>query len=101
MTDKTFEIYEYAGFSAGVLAISREPAEDNAFIEVSDWNPDVIVTMTSVEEFARDDFAEKIVNASPLWIQAIVADFGVPDSDFGAVIAVSYTHLTLPTTPYV
>jgi hypothetical protein len=86
MTEKPFEIYEFAGFSAGVLAICPEPVEDDAFTKISDWAPDVVVTMTSVEEFARDDFAAKIAGISPQWIQATVADFGVPESDFSAVI---------------
>jgi hypothetical protein len=86
MTEKPFEIYEFAGFSAGVLAICPEPVADEAFGEILDWTPDIIVTMTSVEEFARDDFAVKITQAGPQWMQTAVEDFGVPDSDFSAVI---------------
>ena len=87
MTEKPFEVYEFAGFSAGVLAICPEPVEESAFTEISDWNADVIVTMTSVEEFARDDFAAKISQTAAQWMQAMVTDFGVPDSDFSVVIA--------------
>lgn len=86
MTVKSFEIYEFAGFSAGVLAICPEPVADEAFGKISDWKPDVVVTMTSVEEFARDDFAAKITKTGPQWMQTAVTDFGIPECDFSVAI---------------
>ena len=86
MTDRTFDIYEFSGFTNGQLAICPEPASDDSFEKVAQWNADIIVTMITVEEFARDDFSAKITHATPQWIQAAVSDFGIPENDFGAVI---------------
>ena len=86
MTDRTFDIYEFSGFTNGQLAICPEPASDDSFEKVAQWNADIIVTMITVDEFARDDFSAKITHATPQWIQAAVSDFGIPENDFGAVI---------------
>jgi protein-tyrosine phosphatase len=87
MTKQAFDIYSFAGFTAGQLAICPEPASDADFTKVAKWKPDVVVTMTTVEEFSDADFASKITHTSQQWIQAAVEDFDVPQNDFSAVIS--------------
>jgi protein-tyrosine phosphatase len=87
MTVQAFDIYDFAGFTAGQLAICPEPATVDAFNKVAKWQPDIVVTMTTVEEFSSDDFAAHITKITPQWMQAAVADFGVPQNDFNTVIS--------------
>jgi protein-tyrosine phosphatase len=87
MSSQAFEIFDLKGHKSGMVAICRQPHLDSDFQTVQDWNADVIVTMTTVDEFERDDFAAKISNSTPQWIQAAVTDFGVPENDLSEVIS--------------
>ena len=86
MTNNTFDVFAFTGFGTGHLAICPEPITDQDFAKVTSWDADVIVTMTTVEEFARPDFAAQITHSTKQWMQAAVEDFGVPESDFSAVL---------------
>lgn len=87
MSNEAFEIYEFKGHTNGMLAICKQPHTEPDFEAVADWTPDVIVTMTSVEEFEREDFAAKITACAPQWMQVTVSDFGVPESDLEEVVS--------------
>jgi protein-tyrosine phosphatase len=86
MTADTFDIYAFAGFRAGQLAICPEPVNDYAFTKVEAWNADIVVTMITVEEFARADFTARITRSAKQWMQAAVKDFNVPESDLSEVL---------------
>jgi len=81
-----FEIYPIAGFNTGQLALCRQPVSRADFDQISKWKPDVIVTMTDLEEFPNDTFASDIARRSPKWIHAAVPDFGVPESDMSPLL---------------
>jgi predicted protein tyrosine phosphatase len=82
-----FEIYSFDGFSCGQLAICPEPTDQKSFDKIRAWGPDTVVTMITVDEFTNPDLAANIANTTQQWMQAAVADFGAPESDFSDVIA--------------
>lgn len=82
-----FDIYTLQGFKTGHIAICPEPPDVGSFDQIRAWQPDIVVTMTTVDEFPNDQFAAQIAKTAPQWMQAAVLDFDVPDSDFSNVIA--------------
>ena len=70
-------------------------ADPNNFRELRTTNrPDIILRMTR-----NDDTGEVFVGSSDAKVYQV--DPMVEQPEFLAMEAVSYTHLTLPTTPYV
>ena len=61
----------------------------------------IILNWNGADHLRR--FLPSVVAAAPAGVEVIVADNGSTDDSLAALAAgsVSYTHLTLPTTPYV
>ncbi len=86
MSSDPFKIHEVPGGRSGRIAICRQPESDADFELVVDWQADIIVTMTIVDEFPNNSFSSDIARCAPLWMQVPVADFGVPDYDFSVIL---------------
>lgn len=78
MKKEPFELYTFNGFSKGKIAICRQPHSSNDFQKIKAWNADVIVTMTTLNEFGIDNFPKKISNCTKTWMHLPVNDFDIP-----------------------
>ena len=78
MKKEPFELYTFDGFSTGKIAICRQPNSSNDFQKIKAWCADIIVTMTTLDEFEINNFPEKISHCTKTWMHLPVNDFDIP-----------------------
>ena len=81
MASEPFQIYQTAGFNAGMLALCKQPATDADFAAIKDWNPSIVVTLTGKDEFPKmgQSLPQRFLEASFNWLHLPIVDFGIPD----------------------
>ncbi|MDB3875810.1 dual specificity protein phosphatase family protein [Amylibacter sp.] len=86
MTKEPFKIFTYNEYTLGEIGICREPHTIAEFNNVKEWDADVIVTMTQVEEFGIDNFKKKISDCCIRWLHLPVDDFDIPSENISLII---------------
>ncbi|WP_420395951.1 protein phosphatase [Nioella sp.] len=86
-----FSISELAA-AVGVLGICPLPGRFRDYrtdlVEVLDWRPEVVLTMTTVPEMARhgaDRLGQDLMQAGVRWVHLPVEDFGIPSDEVEAI----------------
>lgn len=81
MSDDAFQVYQINEFSTGTLALSKQPATEGDFAQIAAWQPSVVVTLTSEEEFPATEkpLPQHFLEADYDWLHLPITDFGIPD----------------------
>ena len=80
MKPEVFDIYEINLKSGGTLALSRQPANPRDLHRVSQWRPDVIVTMTTQAEFPIGvELPQEFRQITKDWKHLPIQDYGTPE----------------------
>lgn len=82
MPAEPFQIYQVAGFNAGTLALCKQPVTDAEFAAITNWNPNIVVTLTSEDEFPKAGMflPQRFLEAPFDWLHLPIIDFGVPEA---------------------
>lgn len=76
-----FEIVEWA-VGGGVLGLSPMPSGAQAKEVLQDWQPDVVVSLTSTAEIDAFEAGEVLQGGTWRWEHHPIEDFGTPDLAF-------------------
>jgi protein-tyrosine phosphatase len=73
----------------GVLGLFSFPSQGDARARLMDWAPDLVLSLTSLEEMSRldgGDLPENLARRRIGWLHLPVEDFGIPEdaADWGA-----------------
>jgi predicted protein tyrosine phosphatase len=82
MPTEPFQIYQIAGFNAGMLGLCKQPVTDADFVMIKTWRPNVVLTLTNEEEFPKaiKSLPQQFLEADYNWLHLPVIDFGAPDA---------------------
>ena len=87
-------------FKAFVCKVFAEVSPQSLYLD--NWHIDVICA--ELERMIKEENTRLIINIPPRYMKSIICSVAFPAfilGHFPQEVTVSYTHLTLPTTPYV